>query len=108
MERFETKMGQDLSIQEHAMIAIHEDDVRDLMYYNQMGVKIDGLTGQGMLLYAATENSLQCASYLVCQGVNPFKKTNGLSFYEYAVQHKNQELLQVAQRWVPQRLHRLR
>ena len=98
-------MGQGLSLQECAMIAIHDDNVRDLMYYIQKGVDIDGQRGQGLLLYAATQDSVQCAHYLISQGVNPFKKSNGLSFYEYAVQHRDQELLQVAQRWVPQRLH---
>lgn len=98
-------MGQQLSIKEHAMIAIHDDDVRDLMYWIHKGIDLDGQVGQGMLLYAATKDSVSCAKYLVCQGVNPFKKTNGLSFYEYAVQHKARELIQVAQHWIPPRLH---
>ena len=98
-------MGQQLSIKEHAMNSIVEDDVRNLVYYIHKGVDLDGPAGQGMLLYAATQNSVSCANYLVCQGVNPFKKSNGLSFYEYAVQNRDIDMLQVAQRWIPKRFH---
>lgn len=98
-------MGQDLSIQEHAMVAIHDDDVRNLMYYISKGAIIDDEKGLGLLLYAATNDSLECARYLVSQGVSPFKKTNGLSFYEYAIQQNNQGLLQIAHRGCPPRLH---
>jgi hypothetical protein len=82
-----------------ALTHIENDDVVRLQLVLQKHPDINMVS---LLIYACHEKSYSCVRYLVCMGVNPYKKNReGVSAYSLAV--KDETMLSAIQCYMPQK-----